>query len=58
MGKNGLSVHNPKLKPKQIREQFLGYYAAAITVEEAITEPQVSLQKVRSMPDKPCQEAK
>lgn len=43
MGKNGLSVHNPKLKPKQIREQFLGYYAAAITVEEAITEPQVSL---------------
>lgn len=50
--------YNTKLKSKWIREQFLSHYAIAITVEEGVTEPQVSLKKVQSMPDKPCQEAK
>lgn len=40
------------------KEDFLGHYAVGITIEEAVTDSQISLRKVYSMPEKPCQEAK
>jgi len=48
-----IQSYKTKLKPKQIWKKFPGPYAIAITVEPAVTEPQASLRKVQSKPDKP-----